>query len=90
MPKTSFVQLKRELRKRYADTGEPISDRTAHRLAQGIMLSEFSTETQRSAPVEKIALTYADTTGENAVLNVVLEQYLADYRARREAEACCV
>lgn len=67
----------------YAARGEPISSRHAHRLAEGIMLSQFAEAAQRSAPAEKYAKDYKDHTGETAVANVVLEQYLEQYHAKR-------
>lgn len=83
MPKRSFVETKRELKRLYLAYGEPISDRTAHRLAQGIMLSDFAANAQRSAPAEKSNLDYKDETGETAVENVILAAHLQNYQAQK-------
>jgi hypothetical protein len=67
----------------YAAKGEPISSRHAHRLAEGIMLAQFAEDVKRSAPAEKYSQDYKDETGETAVANVVLQQYLEQYHAKK-------
>lgn len=81
MPTRSFVQTKKELQRLYEEKGEPISSRQAHRLAQGVMLSEFAENARRSAPAENYFRDFTDETGETAVKNVILRDYLRHYQA---------
>lgn len=83
MPTRSFVQTKKELQRLYKEKGEPISSRQAHRLAQGVMLSEFAEYARRSAPAENYFREFTDETGETAVKNVILHDYLRHYRASK-------
>lgn len=86
MPPRSFVQTKKELQRLYAEKDEPISSRTAHRLAQGVMLTEFAENARRSAPAEKYFREFKDETGETAVKNVILREYLRNYHASTSNE----
>ena len=72
MPSIPFVQLKREFQRVYAEAGQKLSSREAHRLAQGVMLSEFA------SAAEAYFRDVSDETGENAVDNVLIE-YLRKY-----------
>jgi len=74
MPSIPFVQLKKEFQCLYAEAGQKLSSRDAHRLAQGVMLSEFANA------AEAYFRDVSDETGENAVDNVLIE-FLRKYGA---------
>ena len=78
MPKFSFVQLKNTIRTMHAEAQTPISSRESHRLAQGIVLTEYAE--QFAAAAEAYDRQNADETGEAAVNNVLIE-YLTKYGA---------
>lgn len=58
-----FVQLKNMFKDCAATNGEKLSDRKAHRMAQGFLLSNAAEDSQ---------LQYSDETGEEAVKNALL------------------
>lgn len=76
MPKIPFVELKNKIRTMHSDAHSPISARESHRLAQGIVLSEFAAQFADAA--EAYTRGNADETGEQAVDNVLIE-YLRKY-----------
>lgn len=78
MPKIPFVTLKNKIRAMHAEAQTPISSRESHRLAQGIVLTEFAA--QFASAAEAYCRDNADETGERAVDNVLI-QYLSKYGA---------
>lgn len=78
MPNFSFVQIKNRIRTLHAEAQTPISSRESHRLAQGIVLTEYSAQFANAA--EAYTRQNADDTGESAVNNVLIE-YLTKYGA---------
>lgn len=58
-----FVQLKKLFKECGLAAGEPLSDRQAHRMTQGFLLSSAA---------EDYFLDYADDTGEDAVKNALI------------------
>jgi hypothetical protein len=76
MPKIPFVTMKKKIRAMYADVQTPISSRESHRLAQGIVLTEFAAKFANAA--EAYDRDCSDETGEMAV-NSVLIEYLRKY-----------
>lgn len=78
MPSFSFVQLKNKIRAVHAEAQSPISSRESHRLAQGIVLTEFAAKFNAAA--EAYSKDTSDETGESAVNNVLIE-YLTKYGA---------
>lgn len=71
MPAEHFVKLKHTIRTMHADFGRPISSRESHRIAQGVMLSQFAE--QFTAAAEAYSRQSSDVTGETATDNVLLE-----------------
>lgn len=66
MPENSvlpFVKLKNMFKECATAAGEKLSDRKAHRMAQGFLLSHAAEESQ---------LQYNDETGEKAVKNALI------------------
>ena len=78
MPSFSFVQLKNKIRTLHAEAATPISSRESHRLAQGIVLTEYAA--QFAAAADAYTKDTSDETGETAVNNVLVE-YLRKYGA---------
>lgn len=78
MPSFSFVQLKNQIRTLHAEAHNPISSRESHRLAQGIVLTEYAAQFATAA--EAYSKDTSDETGEMAVNNVLVE-YLTKYGA---------
>ena len=78
MPKMPFVELKNKIRTMHAEAQTPISSRESHRLAQGIVLTEYAAQFANAA--EAYTRQNADDTGEAAVNNVLIE-YLRKYGA---------
>ena len=76
MPKLPFVALKNKIRTMHAEAETPISARESHRLAQGIVLTEFAARFAEAA--EAYSRGNSDETGERAVDNVLIE-YLRKY-----------
>ena len=74
MPSIPFVRLKRELRQAAAADGTNLSAREAHRLANGLMASEFANA------AEAYFRDSSDETGETAVNNTLIA-YLRKYGA---------
>ena len=74
----SFVQLKNKIRTLHAEAETPISSRESHRLAQGIVLTEYAAKFNAAA--EAYDRDCSDETGESAVNNVLIE-YLTKYGA---------
>jgi|GEM_PF-6086475 len=77
MPKNMippFVQLKTMFKDCAKSAGEKLSDRKAHRMAQGFMLSNAC----ERAEDEQYFLAHSDETGETAVKNALLE-YIHKY-----------
>ena len=62
----------------HADAQTPISSRESHRLAQGIVLTEYAAKF--AAAAEAYTKDTSDETGESAVNNVLVE-YLRKYGA---------
>lgn len=60
-----FVELKSMFRDAAKEAGDPISSRESHRAAQGFILS-LATDEAYDQP-------FSDTTGEEAVKNVLIE-----------------
>ncbi|WP_138443550.1 hypothetical protein [Sinomonas susongensis] len=75
MPSIPFVQLKNTIRQMHADFGDPISSREAHRIAQGVMLSQCAEQFANAA--EAYFREVKDPTGEEATDNVLI-QYLIE------------
>lgn len=75
MPKIDvpFVRLKNMFRDCARVSGDPISDRAAHRMAQGFMLSNAA---------ESSELQHSDETGEEAVKRALLA-YIRKYGSLR-------
>lgn len=73
----SFVALKNKIRTMHAEASTPISSRESHRLAQGIVLTEFAAKFA-AATTEVYDRDCSDETGETAVNNVLIE-YLTKY-----------
>lgn len=71
-----FVKLKNTIRSMHADFGKPISSRESHRIAQGVMLSQFAEKFTNAA--EAYSRQSSDVTGETATDNVLV-QYLRKY-----------
>ncbi|QTF71262.1 hypothetical protein [Arthrobacter woluwensis] len=71
MSKMSFVELRHTIKQMHADMGCPISTRESHRRAQGVMLSQIADEFTKAA--EAYTQQHADTTGETATENVLLD-----------------
>lgn len=65
-----FVQLKKLFKECGMQAGERLSDRQAHRMTQGFLLS---------GAAEQYFLNYSDDTGEDAVKNVLIS-YLRQYK----------
>ena len=65
-----FVQLKKLFKECGLQAGERLSDRQAHRMTQGFLLSSAA---------EQYFLNYSDDTGEDAVKNVLIN-YLRQYK----------
>jgi hypothetical protein len=78
MPSLSFVALKSKIRTMHADANTPISSRESHRLAQGIVLTEYAA--RFAAAADAYDKDTSDETGESAVNNVLVE-YLRKYGA---------
>lgn len=78
MPSYSFVALKNKIRTMHAEAAAPISSRESHRLAQGIVLTEYAAMFNDAA--EAYTKDTSDETGEQAVNNVLV-QYLTKYGA---------
>jgi len=76
MPSLPFVALKNKIRTLHSEADTPISSRESHRLAQGIVLTEFAE--QFAAAADAYDRDVSDETGEQAVNNVLI-QYLAKY-----------
>lgn len=76
MPFGHFVKLKNTIRKMHADFGSPISSRESHRIAQGVMLTQFAEKFTNAA--EAYSRESSDVTGETATDNVLL-QYLRKF-----------
>ena len=76
MPSLPFVALKNKIRTMHAEAGSPVSSRESHRLAQGIVLTEFAAKF--AAAAEAYTRGNTDETGEQAVDNVLIE-YLRKY-----------
>jgi len=76
MPSLPFVALKKKIRTMHAEAGSPVSSRESHRLAQGLVLSEFAAQFANAA--EAYTRGNTDETGEQAVDNVLIE-YLRKY-----------
>jgi len=76
MPSFSFVQLKNKIRTMHAEAAAPISSRESHRLAQGIVLTEYAALFNTAA--DAYDRDCSDETGEMAVNNVLV-QYLTKY-----------
>jgi len=76
MPSLPFVALKNKIRTLHSEAATPISSRESHRLAQGIVLTEFAE--QFAAAADAYDRDVSDETGEQAVNNVLI-QYLAKY-----------
>lgn len=79
MPKieTPFVQLKTMFKDCARDAGEKLSDRQAHRMAQGFLLSNAAEESE---------LQHSDKTGEEAVKSALLS-YIRRYGSLRAPQA---
>ena len=75
MPKidTPFVQLKTMFKQCAAQEGVPLSDRKAHRMTQGFLLSNAADECE---------LQHSDKTGEEAVKEALLF-YIRKYGSLR-------
>lgn len=75
MPKIEvpFVRLKNMFRDCAKEAGEPISDRAAHRMAQGFMLSNAAEDSE---------LQHSDETGEEAVKRALVS-YIRKYGSLR-------
>jgi len=84
MPSLPFVALKNKIRSIHADAGSPVSSRESHRLAQGIVLTEFAEQFANAA--EAYSRDSSDETGERAVNNVLVE-YLSRYGSLRAPQA---
>lgn len=78
MSKFAFVQIKNKIRTLHAEAATPISSRESHRLAQGIVLTEYAAKFNDAA--EAYDRDCSDETGEMAVNNVLVE-YLTKYGA---------
>ena len=76
MPSLPFVALKNKIRTLHSEAATPISSRESHRLAQGIVLTEFAAQFVSAA--EAYTRDVSDETGEQAVNNVLI-QYLTKY-----------
>ncbi|TAP26821.1 hypothetical protein [Arthrobacter sp. S41] len=72
MPKNMippFVQLKKMFKECAVAAGEKLSDRNAHRMAQGFMLSNAC----ECSEDEQYFLAHSDGTGETAVKNALID-----------------
>ena len=78
MSSFSFVQLKNKIRTVHAEAATPISSRESHRLAQGMVLTEYAA--LFNAAGDAYDCDCSDETGERAVNNVLVE-YLTKYGA---------
>ena len=76
MPNLPFVALKNRIRTLHVEAGTPVSSRESHRLAQGIVLTEYAA--QFAAAADAYDRDVSDETGEMAVNNVLI-QYLSKY-----------
>ena len=84
MPENNFVSLKRELKRQAKATGKRLPDRLAHRVAQGILLERFAIlEANKDHEARGKAVTYTDSTGEEAIANVLVAKFIAQYRATK-------
>ena len=72
-----FIQLKKLFKECGLQAGERLSDRQAHRMTQGFLLSTAA---------ENYFLNYADDTGEDAVKNSLIE-YIRRYGTLKGAAA---
>jgi hypothetical protein len=79
----AFIHLKNTLRQMHADFGAPISSREAHRIAQGVMLTQCAEQFANAA--EAYFRQTADPTGEEATNNVLI-QYLIDHGSLTAAQ----
>lgn len=70
MPSNSFVAIKNQFLAAAKSIGEPLSQRQAHRIAQGFIVSQATEHVYGKG--------YSDDTGEEAVKNVLIA-YLRKY-----------